>query len=105
MEPDQHSIELEKTDTPSPKDESSGDYFYPSSRGSIRSRYFSNFFAMKKTAAQGMMDVALITANANQLRYLCEFSPRNSTFYILLTLILLSLLIQVSFIIFANFSN
>lgn len=52
-------------------------------------------FTAKKTAAQGMMDIALITANANQLRYLLEFSRQSTTFYTILALIIVSMCLQV----------
>ncbi|XP_018321571.1 ninjurin-1-like [Agrilus planipennis] len=55
----------------------------------------SNSFAAKKTVAQGMMDIALITANANQLRYIIEFNRHSSTFYVNLFLIIVSLILQV----------
>ncbi|XP_076286996.1 ninjurin-A [Lasioglossum baleicum] len=56
----------------------------------------SNTFAAKKTVAQGMMDVALITANANQLRYLLEYQKNTNTFLLILTLIIVSLSLQVA---------
>nr|XP_031826181.1 ninjurin-1-like [Nomia melanderi]XP_031826182.1 ninjurin-1-like [Nomia melanderi]XP_031826184.1 ninjurin-1-like [Nomia melanderi] len=56
----------------------------------------SNTFAAKKTVAQGMMDVALITANANQLRYLIEYQQESPTFVIILSLIVISLALQVA---------
>ncbi|CAK9829128.1 NijA [Anthophora retusa] len=56
----------------------------------------SNTYAAKKTVAQGMMDVALITANANQLRYLIEYQRESSTFYVIMSLIIVSLLLQVA---------
>lgn len=43
----------------------------------------------------GMMDIALITANANQLRYIIEFSSNSPTYYLNLVLISVSLLLQV----------
>lgn len=50
----------------------------------------------KKTMAQGMMDIALLTANANQLRYILEFRQDKSTnFVVLLVLIACSLILQV----------
>ncbi|KAK1121318.1 hypothetical protein K0M31_010618 [Melipona bicolor] len=58
--------------------------------------YKSNSYAAKKTVAQGMMDVALITANANQLRYLIEYQRESSTFYLILSLIIISLFLQVA---------
>ncbi|XP_022904204.2 ninjurin-B-like isoform X2 [Onthophagus taurus] len=59
------------------------------------SKKMSNTYAAKKTVAQGMMDIALITANANQLRYLIEFNRNSSTFYVNAILIAVSLLLQV----------
>jgi hypothetical protein len=55
----------------------------------------ANTYAAKKTVAQGMMDIALITANANQLRYILEFGERNTVFYVITTLIVISILLQV----------
>ncbi|XP_078041312.1 ninjurin-A [Augochlora pura] len=55
-----------------------------------------NTFAAKKTVAQGMMDVALITANANQLRYLVEYQRQSPTFELILSLIIISLALQVA---------
>ncbi|XP_050540964.1 ninjurin-B-like isoform X2 [Daktulosphaira vitifoliae] len=50
----------------------------------------------KKTMAQGLMDIALLTANANQLRYILEFrNERSANFVILLLLIACSLILQV----------
>lgn len=56
-----------------------------------------NTFAAKKTVAQGMMDVALITANANQLRYLIEYQRNSPTFYLIVILIAISLFLQVKY--------
>lgn len=68
----------------------------PISRDSVvRSRSFYNMFAAKKTVAQGMMDIALITANANQLRYLLEYCRKSDSFYIIFALIITSLFLQV----------
>ncbi|XP_076241540.1 ninjurin-A [Calliopsis andreniformis] len=53
-------------------------------------------YAAKKTVAQGMMDVALITANANQLRYLIEYQRNSPTFFVTLSLIIVSLLLQIA---------
>jgi len=58
----------------------------------------ANSFAAKKTVAQGMMDVALITANANQLRYLIEYQQTSPTFYLIMILIVISLLLQVIYL-------
>ncbi|KAH0535388.1 ninjurin-A-like [Cotesia glomerata] len=53
-------------------------------------------FAAKKTVAQGMMDVALITANANQLRYLIEYQRESPTFFVIVFLIVFSLVLQIA---------
>ncbi|KAG8236489.1 hypothetical protein J437_LFUL016400, partial [Ladona fulva] len=55
-----------------------------------------NTYAAKKTVAQGMMDIALLTANANQLRYLLEYSRDSPTFYLNVILIIISLILQVA---------
>ncbi|XP_066260283.1 ninjurin-A-like [Euwallacea similis] len=61
--------------------------------------------AGKKTAAQGLMDIALITANANQMRYLLEFNRGSHTFHITLTLIIASLALQVAVAMFLIFKG
>lgn len=45
--------------------------------------------------AQGMLDLALLSANANQLRYVLDSNDRNHYFYVSLTLISSSLVLQV----------
>lgn len=55
-----------------------------------------NVYQHKKTLAQGMMDLALFSANANQLRYVLESSSRHPYFYPSLVLITISLMFQVS---------
>ena len=62
-----------------------------------RSRSFTNMCAAKKSVAQGMMDIALITANANQLRYLLEYCQKSGSFYIIFGLIIISLCLQVGY--------
>lgn len=42
-----------------------------------------------------MLDLALLSANANQLRYVLDSNNRNHYFYVSLTLISLSLVLQV----------
>lgn len=54
-----------------------------------------NIYQHKKTLAQGMMDLALFSANANQLRYVVE-SNQHPYFYPSVVLISFSLIIQVS---------
>ncbi|XP_022192794.2 ninjurin-1-like [Nilaparvata lugens] len=56
-----------------------------------------NTYAAKKTVAQGMMDLALITANANQMKFMIQFyKNRDFTFWTVMVLIWLSLIIQVA---------
>ncbi|KAG8281876.1 hypothetical protein J6590_049940 [Homalodisca vitripennis] len=54
-----------------------------------------NSYAAKKTVAQGMMDVALITANANQMKFVLEYGSESASYYLVLTLLIISLLLQV----------
>lgn len=57
-----------------------------------------NVYQHKKTLAQGMMDLALFSANANQLRYVLESFSRHPYYYPSLVLISISLFLQVSWI-------
>ncbi|KAF2349543.1 Ninjurin [Trinorchestia longiramus] len=55
-----------------------------------------NLYATKKTVAQGMMDLALLTANANQLRYVLESGSTGGMYYYLnIVLICFSIFFQV----------
>ena len=56
----------------------------------------ANFYHTKKSAAEGMMDISLLTANANQLKFILYFNQTSRTFYPALSLIILSLVLQVS---------
>ncbi|XP_071449625.1 ninjurin-A-like [Hetaerina americana] len=55
-----------------------------------------NVYAHKKTLAQGMMDLALLSANANQLRYVLDTGPNHPYYYVGLVLISTSILLQVA---------
>merc|ERR1711953_734498 len=56
----------------------------------------ANRYATKKTIAQGMLDVALLTANASQLEYVLQVGEDNHPFYhLMLALIILSIILQV----------
>lgn len=55
-----------------------------------------NIYQHKKTLAQGMMDLALLSANANQLRYVLQTDGGHPYFYPSLTLIGASLLLQIA---------
>lgn len=53
-----------------------------------------NIYQHKKTLAQGMMDLALLSANANQLRYVIQMQ-QSFYFYVSLVFISLSIILQV----------
>lgn len=55
-----------------------------------------NMYASKKSVAEGMMDIALLTANANQLRFLITYNTLSKTFYVSVALIVISLVIQIA---------
>lgn len=56
-----------------------------------------NTYQQKKNLAQGMMDLALLSANANQLRYVLESASTHPYYYPSLAFISLSIIFQVSF--------
>ncbi|XP_017139339.1 ninjurin-2 isoform X2 [Drosophila miranda] len=55
-----------------------------------------NAYQHKKTLAQGMMDLALLSANANQLRYVLEMNQQHPYFYPSLLFICLSIIFQIA---------
>ncbi|XP_046676162.1 ninjurin-A-like [Homalodisca vitripennis] len=55
-----------------------------------------NVYQQKKTLAQGMLDLALLTANANQLRYVIDAGYMHEYYYTNLTLIAASVILQIS---------
>lgn len=55
-----------------------------------------NVYQQKKNLAQGMMDLALLSANANQLRYILESYSRHPYYWFSLISISLSIILQVS---------
>lgn len=62
---------------------------------SRRSQPAASYLHTKKSAAEGMMDISLLTANANQLKFILYYNKESKTFYPALSLIILSLLLQV----------
>ncbi|XP_053675070.1 ninjurin-A-like [Anopheles nili] len=54
-----------------------------------------NVYQQKKNLAQGMMDLALLSANANQLRYVLDSSRSHPYFYVNLIFITTSIIAQV----------
>lgn len=55
-----------------------------------------NAYQHKKTLAQGMMDLALLSANANQLRYVLETNKQHPYFYPSLLFISVSIIFQIA---------
>ncbi|GAB0097884.1 Ninjurin [Sergentomyia squamirostris] len=53
-------------------------------------------YLQKKSMAQGMLDLALLSANTNQLRYILESREDNMYFFVSITLIISSLVLQVA---------
>uniref|UniRef100_A0A2P2I558 Ninjurin-2-like n=1 Tax=Hirondellea gigas TaxID=1518452 RepID=A0A2P2I558_9CRUS len=54
-----------------------------------------NTYATRKTVAQGMLDIALLTANASQLRYVLSLGDRHEYYGLMIGLISTSLVLQV----------
>ncbi|XP_047739303.1 ninjurin-1 isoform X3 [Hyalella azteca] len=55
-----------------------------------------NTYATRKTIAQGMLDIALLTANASQLRYVLNLGDKHDNYQLMVGLIVTSLVLQVS---------
>lgn len=62
-------------------------------------------FVQKKNLAQGMMDLALVSANCNQLRYVLDMATVHPYFLTSLVLILCSLTLQVMVGLILLYSN
>ncbi|XP_037956170.1 ninjurin-2 isoform X4 [Teleopsis dalmanni] len=54
----------------------------------------ANRYATKKTIAQGMLDIALLTANASQLKYILQVGEQHQFYKLMLILISLSIVLQ-----------
>ncbi|XP_034110591.2 ninjurin-A-like [Drosophila albomicans] len=55
-----------------------------------------NVYQSRKTLAQGMMDLALFTANAHQLRHVWETKSHQPYFYFSIVFISVSILFQIA---------
>ncbi|XP_017779635.1 PREDICTED: ninjurin-2-like isoform X1 [Nicrophorus vespilloides] len=55
----------------------------------------ANKYATKKTIAQGLLDVALLTANASQLKYILQVGEKHEFYTLMLTLIIISIVLQI----------
>ncbi|XP_044307291.1 ninjurin-1 [Varanus komodoensis] len=68
----------------------------PGARGVQRTRVINmNHYANKKSAAESMLDIALLMANASQLKAVMEQGPTFSFYVPLIVLISISLLLQI----------
>ncbi|KDR20905.1 ninjurin-2 isoform X3 [Zootermopsis nevadensis] len=54
----------------------------------------ANSYATKKTIAQGMLDIALLTANASQLKYVLQIGHQHEFYTLMLWLISVSIVLQ-----------
>ncbi|GJQ80145.1 hypothetical protein Trydic_g23724 [Trypoxylus dichotomus] len=54
----------------------------------------ANSYATKKTIAQGLLDVALLTANASQLKYILQVGESHDFYSLMLGLIITSIVLQ-----------
>ncbi|XP_022116791.1 ninjurin-1 isoform X2 [Pieris napi] len=55
----------------------------------------ANRYATKKTVAQGLLDIALLTSNASQLKYILQVGSKHEFYTLLITLITISIILQV----------
>ena len=55
----------------------------------------ANRYATKKTIAQGMLDIALLSANSAQLKYVLQVGEKHEFYTLMLTLISISIILQV----------
>uniref|UniRef100_A0A182V9E9 Uncharacterized protein n=2 Tax=Anopheles merus TaxID=30066 RepID=A0A182V9E9_ANOME len=53
-----------------------------------------NSYATRKSIAQGMLDLALLTANASQLKYILTVGETHQFYHLLLVLIIVSISLQ-----------
>lgn len=54
----------------------------------------ANSYATKKTIAQGMLDIALLTANASQLKYVLQVGHQHEFYTLMVWLISISIVLQ-----------
>ncbi|XP_068990812.1 uncharacterized protein [Neodiprion pinetum] len=81
---------------PSPPEQDKPDIGFRSVINAIKSLDV-NRYATKKTIAQGMLDIALLTANASQLKYILQVGKQHEFYILMLSLICTSIGLQVLF--------
>ncbi|KAL1493677.1 hypothetical protein ABEB36_009374 [Hypothenemus hampei] len=67
----------------------------PVNRNGVEKSLDVNKYATKKTIAQGLLDVALLTANASQLKYVLQVGEKHEFYTLMLSLICISIVLQV----------
>ncbi|XP_023343528.1 uncharacterized protein LOC111712988 isoform X2 [Eurytemora carolleeae] len=65
--------------------------FRPQTRGKLD----PNRYATKKTIGQGMLDIALLTSNASQLRYILQVGEAHEFYTAMLALVITSIVLQI----------
>ncbi|OTF83817.1 Ninjurin-1-like protein [Euroglyphus maynei] len=60
-----------------------------------KSRINTNSYATKKTVSQGLFDVALLTANASQLKHTLTLGDESKFYLLMIILITASIMLQV----------
>ncbi|XP_018321547.1 ninjurin-2 isoform X2 [Agrilus planipennis] len=83
---------MDSTNVPKP---SSDDQDNPDGIASFIKGLDANKYATKKTISQGLLDIALLTANASQLKYILQVGTRHEFYTLMLTLIIISIILQV----------
>ncbi|XP_046474586.1 uncharacterized protein [Neodiprion pinetum] len=79
---------------PSPPEQDKPDIGFRSVINAIKSLDV-NRYATKKTIAQGMLDIALLTANASQLKYILQVGKQHEFYILMLSLICTSIGLQI----------
>ncbi|XP_062711983.1 ninjurin-1-like isoform X2 [Aedes albopictus] len=69
---------------------------YPNTKKGALKSMDANRYATKKTIAQGMLDIALLTANASQLKYILQVGEKHEFYTLMLTLISISIILQIT---------
>lgn len=57
-----------------------------------------NSYATRKSLAVGLLDLALLTANAAQLKNILTYGPTHQFYILMYTLIIISIALQVSYL-------
>ncbi|XP_018321549.1 ninjurin-2 isoform X4 [Agrilus planipennis] len=84
---------MDSTNVPKP---SSDDQDNPDGIASFIKGLDANKYATKKTISQGLLDIALLTANASQLKYILQVGTRHEFYTLMLTLIIISIILQLA---------